>query len=428
MSLHTKYLRPFLAVCEQGSIVKAAEALLRAPSAVTRSIQGLEEDLGVPLFERAARGVIPTEYGKALRHRVERAFAEMEQARQTLLAPPHDLGRALANNAPLFTFQVGERRIEALIALAEQRSMGAVASSIGISQPSVSQALRDVEFSVGLDLFERSAQGMRLTVVGEVLFHHIRRALAELRIARAEIAAMNGMVLGEVRVGALSLGRPFLLPAAISRLAARHGSLTFSTVEGPYQTLANELRAGSIDFILGALRPPEQTEGLEREPLFQDVVHLVASVSHPLARRRGVTLADVLRHPWTLPPRGTPTREVVERALREHGLAPPRVVVETADMSIAHALLLEGEFLTAASPHQVLHELRDGALVALPIALPGTGRAVGILRRTDDHLSPGARLLIDEIRALRAHAQALGFIQSPATAGGCAEETANITT
>jgi len=428
MRLHTKYLRPFLAVCEQGSIVKAAEVLLRAPSAVTRSIQGLEEDLGVPLFERAARGVIPTEYGKALRHRVERAFAEMERARLTLLAPPHELGRALANNAPLFTFAVGERRLEALIALAEQRNMGAVASSIGISQPSVSQALRDIESSVGLDLFERSAQGMRLTVVGEVIFHHIRRAVAELRVARAEIAAMNGMVLGEVRVGTLSLGRPYLLPAAISRLVTRHASLTVSTVEGPYQALANELRAGSIDFILAALRPPAQTEGLEREPLFQDVLKLVANVRHPLARRRGVTLADTLHHPWTLPPRGTPTREVVERALREHGLAPPRVVVETADMSIAHALLLEPAFLTAASPHQVRHELRDGALVALPVALPGTGRTVGILRRTEDHLSPGARLLIEEIRALRAHSEALGFAQAPPTTDAGAEETGNVAT
>src|SRR5258705_12950732 len=81
-----RHVRAFLAVADQGSVNRAGAALFRAQSAVSRSIHKLERELGVELFERRARGMLLTEYGRALLIRARRARAEMQLARSELAA------------------------------------------------------------------------------------------------------------------------------------------------------------------------------------------------------------------------------------------------------------------------------------------------------------------------------------------------------
>ena len=86
MQPELRHLRAFLAVADHGSAYQAGAALFRAQSAVSRSIHKLEHELGVELFERRARGMLLTEYGRALLVRARRVHAEMQRAR-TELAP-----------------------------------------------------------------------------------------------------------------------------------------------------------------------------------------------------------------------------------------------------------------------------------------------------------------------------------------------------
>jgi LysR family transcriptional regulator of gallate degradation len=397
---YLKHLHVFRAVCEDGSMKKAGARLARAQSAVSRSVQELEDALGAPLFERNARGILLTEVGRLLLRRVDFAFTEMAAARAALAEIGSSSGERLLN-APIFSLAVGARRLEVLIAFAARRHMGAVAALLEISQPAVSMALRDFERSTGLTLFHRSAAGMRSTPAGEVLLVHVRRALAELRIAEAEIAAMQGSIEGRVTVGALPFARAYVLPAAMARLLRKHPRLTIGTVEGPFETLAAGLRCGDIDFLLGALQPVGQSSDLVREDLFGDRIAVIARADHALAGRGAVTAADLSAASWVLPRQGTPTRKVLAAAFGALGLPRPKVVAESSDLSIIRGLLLESDIVTAASLHLFHHELEAGSLVALPVELPEASRSVGVLRRPHDHISPGARLLIEEIRALR---------------------------
>jgi Bacterial regulatory helix-turn-helix protein, lysR family len=81
MQPELRHLRAFLAVADQGSANRAGATLFRAQSAVSRSIHKLEQELGVKLFERRARGMLLTEYGRALLVRARRVHAEMQRAR-----------------------------------------------------------------------------------------------------------------------------------------------------------------------------------------------------------------------------------------------------------------------------------------------------------------------------------------------------------
>jgi len=410
MQPELRHLRVFLAVAEQGSANLAGAALFRAQSAVSRSIHKLESELGVKLFERRARGMLLTEYGRALQVRARRVHAEMQRARSDLatLAP----GGAV-RNAPIFGMLTHERRVRAFVALAEQHHMPSVAESLGITQPAVSMAVRQMEEGIGIPLFERTARGMLPTPAGAALALRLKRALAEIRNAVADVAALRGIAEGTVTVGALPLGRTRLLPESIAGVVARHPGLRIATMEGSFEVLAAALRAGDVDFILGALRPPEYASDLHGEPLAGDELAIVCRHGHPWGKRRRIPRRDLALARWVLSRSNTPNRTLFERALAQRGLPPPNVVVETSDLAVLRGVLLNSDLLTAISPRQLSYELAAGLLSLLPIPLGETRRVIGITRRTDSVESPGAKILMEEIARRCPDALAADGTKSP---------------
>lgn len=403
--LPTKHLRVFHKVARLASMSRAADELRRAPSAVARSIRQLELSLDATLFERTARGVMLTEAGKILAKRVEFAFEEMRTVRDKLEEMHRETAgaeeEARLRNPPIFALAVNERRLAVLIAFSERKHMGEVAKQMQISQPAVSMALRDLESSTGLTLFDRSTPVVRLTSAGELLLMHLKRALVQLRLATAEIEALGGVMKGKVLIGALPFGRAHILPVAIARIHKKYPLLHFTTVEGPFETLANALWCGDLDLILGSMPPVAHYSDLVREEIFGDRMAVIAKADHPLAHGRVLSMADLLSSYWVLPIQGTPTREVLNTIFEELGISGPRVAVESSDLSVIRGLLFNSDMITVASQHLFEPEIKSGSLAVLPIELPQVRRPIGILRRKQDHSAPAAQLLIEEIRAMQ---------------------------
>jgi len=393
MQPELRHLRAFLAVADQGSANRAGAALFRAQSAVSRSIHKLEQALDVPLFERRARGMLLTPYGRALLERARRVRAEMQAARADIATL---VDRGLVRNAAIFAMLTHERRVRAFVALAEQHHMPSVARSLGITQPAVSIAIRVLEESVGVALFDRTARGMIPTPAGAALALRLKRALAEIRHAVSDVAALRGVTQGTVTIGALPLGRTRLLPESIAGVIARHPGLRVATLEGSFETLAASLRAGDLDFILGALRPAGYASDLDGEALAEDELRIVCRHGHPWTRRR-LRAPDLEAARWVLPRVHTPSRTLFERALAARGLPSPEVVVETSDLAVLRGVLLNTDLLTAISPRQLAYELDAGLLALLPVPLRDTRRVIGITRRSDSVASPGAKILMEEI-------------------------------
>lgn len=286
------------------------------------------------------------------------------------------------------------------MAFAELMHMGAVANKLGISQPAVSLAVNDLELSTGLPLFQRSEGTARLTPAGEALLLHLKRALAELRYAGAEITMLSGKVEGKVIVGALPFGGAQILPVSIARLLENHPDLHVATVEGSFETLAAGLWCGDIDLVVGALQPMAQYPTLVSEKLFDDRISIVARAGHPLAQQPDVGLGEVLEAAWVLPSEGTPTRMALTAVLDTYHLPHPRVTVETSDPSTIRGLLCESDLITAAAQRIFHHDIQTGTLVRLPVVPSAVYRSIGIIRRASAHASPGAHLLIEELRAV----------------------------
>jgi LysR family transcriptional regulator of gallate degradation len=335
-----------------------------------------------------------TEYGRALLVRARRVHAEMQRARSELAAL---VAKGSVRNAAIFAMLTHERRVRAFVALTEQHHMPSVAESLGITQPAVSIAVRQLEDSIGVALFERTSRGMMPTPAGATLALRLKRALAEIRHAVADIASLRGITQGTVTVGALPLGRTSLLPESIAGVVAKYPGLRVATMEGSFETLAASLRAGDLDFILGALRPVEYASDLQGEPLVEDELGIVCRRGHPWAERKQIPPRALALARWVLPRVNTPNRMLFERALTARGLLPPNVLVETSDLAVLRGVLLNSDLLTAISPSQLSYELGAGLLILLPVPLRDTRRVIGITRRTDSLASPGATILMEEI-------------------------------
>ncbi len=404
ISFNPRHLRTFLAVARAGSIARAGESVPRVKSAITHAIRELESDLNVPLFERHPLGMRLTEFGHVLCARTEGIFMELDAARTAMQRTSG--ARRLNPNAPIFTLGIGRQRLLVFTELMKTCHMGAVARQFGVSQPAVSLALREVEQGVGQALVERVPLGVTPNALGRQLALHLRRVLSEMARAEEEIAYLRSGIAGQVVVGTLSLGRNWLLPQAIVRMARVHPGIKVSTIESDHEHLTTLLRTAEIDCIVGGLRPQNTLDGLIARPLIRSGIVLLGRRGHPCCEVLPVEGWPALEKAhWVLPHHGTWTRTTLEGVLAQRGLSPPRIAVETADVTLTRALLQGSDLVTAASPYLFRDEIQSGELAVLPLRPGATPRDIGVVTRADGTDTVASRLLITALTTVGAETE-----------------------
>ena len=352
--------------------------------------------LGVDLFERKSSGMLPTAFGQTLLYRALRAAHEFRLARDEMASRIRKANGTL--NAPIFDMLFNNDRLQIFVTLAESHHMPTVAKLLGITQPAVSAAIAELEGSLGIALFIRTAKGMLLNEAGEILVLRTKLALAELRHIEADIAALHGKTEGLVTVGAHPLSRTVILPRAIARVLRQHPQVRISTVEGRTEHLAAGLRTGDLDFVLGTMRPGHSAPGMIELPLMTDRMAVFVRTGHPLTLLPKVTLDDLMQAEWILPARRTPTRELFDIAFTAMSGAAPKSPIETSDLSILRGLLLNSDLITAISPQQLDLERKLGILQMLDFAFEKSARVIALTQRAKSQPSPGAAVLIAAIR------------------------------
>jgi len=389
--------RTFLAVAESSSVTGAAKTINRSQTSVTKTLQDLERELGVELFDRSSRGVTLTAFGKALQQSLREAADAFERAGG--LVPPVTMQES-PSVARFFQMDVSDKWLDAFLSIAEHQNLAAAASELNVTSAAVSANLRKIEDALSTMLFERLPNAMIPTTFARSLLHHIKLARTHLRHACDVLAGMQGVKTGRITVGSLPFMRALILPRAIASVRRSHPYLDVSTVEGPYDDLTTALRCGDIDFLLGALRGLDKNHDLVEESLLEDRLSLIVRAGHPLQHRRPLDWPDLLDYEWVLPQRGTPTRRLFEAALRAHDLQNPPHVIETSSMSLLRGLLVESDMVTVLSRHQIVYDEMYGMLIALPLELGKTRRQIGITRRRHGSMALAADVLIGEVRTV----------------------------
>ena len=339
-----RQLKAVLRVSELQNVTRAAHSLSRSQTTITKSIHEVENTLGRKLFERSSTGLTPNIYGKTFARRLHAIRRILDRAYQRY-ENHHNRPRP-AHLIPIFTMDLGARRISTLISLHEIGDVKFAAQKADLTPSAIYKFLRELESQLDLTVFERRPNGRLVpSEFGSILVQHLKLVFSELRHALEDLAKIEGLVVGRMIVGTLPSARAVVVPAAIDSLLRRHPQANIATREASFQRWARMLASGDIDIIVTGTRPLENTSEYDVQHLCTNKLRLCASVHHELADKSNVTLDDLSACRWVLPPSSTPAGQLFQNMFSEMQLDSEIISVESNSTLILRSLILESGFI-----------------------------------------------------------------------------------
>lgn len=294
------------------------------------------------------------------------------------------------------------RDLELLLAIHEHRSITSAALQLGLTQPAASRALKDMEQLLRVHLFERDrTRGMNPTAAGELVLPRARSLLADLGSMTMELDAYRAGTGGHLRLGVIPFVPGALIGNLISGLIGDRYRMSVSLREGSTTQLLDDLRMQKLDAVIGRSSTDPIPAALTQETLFRQEACLLVHVQSPLARKERIRLADLGAFVWLLPPRGTPSRMVINEAFAAARLSPPLATVEAASIRIIHLAIGANTRMLGVVPSDVGHDIqRLGGVRRLPFPVPLSMPPVGLVWATRHRDTPVVRNLRRTVRDL----------------------------
>jgi DNA-binding transcriptional LysR family regulator len=271
------------------------------------------------------------------------------------------------------------KHLRLLELLVEVGTVRKAAERLNVSQSAVSQMLKELEDAFGGPLFTRTRSGVEANDRVAMLMRRLRPVLGEIGAAQDEMLAPAQAVL---RIGANLQFLTRLLPHALESLRSTYPDLRFVLSEGPTNTLIDALLAGDIDCTIGRLsaNTPRAAE-LRLWPLYGGELCLVVGSSHPLARRKRLTLQDLAGEAWALGGRTGQARTILDQLFVRADLPPPRPVLECRPQFANLAFVAKMQLVTIATRDEALVAQEAGTIHILPIELPVESAPVAFICR-----------------------------------------------
>jgi LysR family transcriptional regulator, regulator for genes of the gallate degradation pathway len=392
-----RHLVLFDEVVRRGSVSATARAAHLSQPAVTQAVSHIETVLGARLMQRSYSGVVLTGAGRAAAARIERA---LQMLREALPAARTRSANGVAEDV---LSGITSTQLNALIGVVEAGAFARAARRAGRARAAVQRAARQLEKSLGTELFEVTSFGVRPTREAEKLALRTRLAFAEVAQGQAEVAAAEGTGSGSTTIGAMPLARSVLVARAVLEFAQTRPEHGISILDGPYESMLGALRRGGADVLVGALRDPVPSEDVVQEHLFEDPLAIVVGAGHPLADGAAPTLAALARYPWIAPRRDSPLRRHFDALIARLERPRPVAPIECNSLVAARSMLIASDRVMLLSEHQIHHELETGQLVALPHPFGRVTRSIGLTVRRDWRPTEVQGQLVD---GLRRHARA----------------------
>ena len=272
--------------------------------------------------------------------------------------------------------------------VAEAGSISKAAEAAHISQPALSKAVRELEKQLGMPLMERTARGVVLTGAGEALREHARAIFELERAAEEAVAAHRNLEGGVLRIGASTTLSTYVLPPLLGEFARLHPHLTLRLARENTRHIEELLVSYRLDVAI-VEGPPHDERLLSRAWREEELV-CVCAPDHPLSGRELVWPEELRHHKWVVREEGSGTREVIERALRPHGL-PPSDALEIGGAEAVKQAVAAGLGLAIVSRAAAADQLALGKLIVLPLAEIELRRPFYILSLPKRPPSPAAR-------------------------------------
>jgi DNA-binding transcriptional LysR family regulator len=252
------------------------------------------------------------------------------------------------------------RHLRYFVAVADERNFTRAARRLGITQPSLSSQIRQLETEVGAPLLRRETRGVGLTDAGKLMCEEARVILGGVERTKTSVARRARGETGKINIG--SAGATYfhpLIPAIIREFRKQYPDVVLMPEESNTALLLARLRAGAID--LAFVRPPlTDTDGLKVEPLVKERILIVLPAAHPLAKSKSAPLSALAQDRIILFPRALnpPVYDAILAAFVSAGRTPD-LALEAPQVASAIPMVAAGLGVTLV-PESMRHLNPEG--------------------------------------------------------------------
>lgn len=280
------------------------------------------------------------------------------------------------------------RHINYFLAVAEYRSFTRAATSLYVSQPALSQQIKQLEEQLGCQLFDRSGRSVRLTDAGEMYARYARNALQDLQEGKRAINDVKNLSSGELRIAITPTFTTYLIGPLIKVFHKRYPKVTLSMKEMSQEQM--EQRLLDDEFDVGIAFENVHSADIESQTLLVETLALVVRKDHPLAQESVVNLQILNQQSMVLLSNEFATREQIERYCRQHQVQ-PKVLMEANSLSAVIEIVRNTQLATLL-PSNITGE-RD-ELVAITLTPSLLQRTAVLLQRKGAYQTAAAKAFI----------------------------------
>ncbi len=279
--------------------------------------------------------------------------------------------------------------------VSQQGSLTAAAGKLCISQPAVSQALRQMEGEMGVKLFSRTSRGVQLTREGEVLYRYVKEGVERLMEGERMLEQMCNKDAGEVRIGASDMTLQFFLLPFLEEFHQKYPGIKVNVTNAPTPETIDSLRAGKIDF--GVVSTPFQNQGEIRSVPVKDIRNVfIAGSRFGYLKERSLDYSVLLDLPCIFLEQNTSTRFFMDQFLEKQGIrVKPEFELAISDMVVQFARRNMGVGCVMEGFAQ--ETLERGEVFELHFDPPMPGRQICVVTGKKAALSLASRELLEMI-------------------------------
>jgi DNA-binding transcriptional LysR family regulator len=288
-------------------------------------------------------------------------------------------------------------KLEFLLALARERHFGRAAEACGVTQPTLSAGVKQIEEQMGVLLVNRGSRFQSFTPEGEKVLDWARRIVGDTRAMRAEVNALRHGLTGRLRIAAI--------PTALAMIASlttpfrqRHPNVRFTIQSRTSIEVLEQLDNLEIDAGVTYL-DNEPLGRVTAVPLYRERYRLITSSDAPLGDRDSVTWAEVAQVPLCLLTPNMQNRRIIEGLLRGAG-GNPQPTLESNSMIVLFAHVRTGSW-ASVMPAKLAETLGlTETIRAIPITEPEAVHTIGLVVPAREPMTPLNAALVAEAKRL----------------------------
>ncbi len=288
-------------------------------------------------------------------------------------------------------------QLETFLEVARHNSFSRAAEKRFRTQPAISSLVRSLEEEVGAKLFDRSGGKVAMTAAGKAFQKFAEEALELRRVTIAKIGEMERVPRGEIVVGANEGTCLHILPEVFAQFKKEYTDVQVSILRAERGRILEYIIDNSVDF--GIVSLPVADPRLTIVQIHRDELVLMTCPTHPLAKKKEVTVSEIAQYPLLLPKLGR-TREAVDNLLHERRLK-PKISMELDSSELMKRFVATDAGIGFVTASHVRAEAKANLLSIVRIADAHIKRDLALVFRKDKALSRAALAFIEIAVKLR---------------------------